>query len=142
QDVDEVPDEVAVRVVTDRQVGGVLRQVDQQEQDDGDDAPHVLVAEDPKQRRPRRVAAHSATSCVLSTAVSSSSAAISCTMDSTVTSGPLAISAIFLRSFITMILSLRRTTSSSSDEMNTTETPPSANSRTRFWISALAPTSM
>src|SRR5699024_6477534 len=151
-DVDEVAHEVTVRAHRDGQVARVLGQVDGEQGEDREDPPDELVPEDPGDEAGCRAGAvHDASppwadstspGWSVAAAGTASAAAMGSTMCWAVTSGPLTISPILRWSLSTTIRSLRRTTSSSSEEMNTTETPPSARTATASWISAFAPTSM
>src|SRR5699024_6340306 len=149
QDVDEVPHQVpGVRVQRGGQVGGILDQVDQNQRDDRQDRPEVLTMDEPTEHALgglsdiHEALAFSSMASTFSSPSSSDSAAMRSTTSWTVTAWPLVISAIFCWSRSTTMRSLRRTTSSSSEEMNTTETPVSASRATASWISALAPTSI
>src|SRR5690606_567097 len=140
EDVEDVAREVPRhRVHRDREVGGVADQVDDEEDEDGEDGPAVPGADEPLEGATKSglVLAHEATSSMTDPCW-----AMISTMVCGVTSGPFSTSAIFTRSLRTRMRSQMRTTSSSSAEMNSTETPSSASRSTVSWISALAPTSI
>src|SRR5699024_9549181 len=146
QDVDEVADEAAGGlVVADGEVAGVLEGVDQQQQGDRDEAPEVGAADQlPHRRVPRgAVGGHEPTPVPAGWGSPGPSGAVSSAMvamsESVVTDSSTGRSASLWRSLSTMIRSLRRTTSSSSEEMNTIATPSSARAITCSMISVLAP---
>src|SRR5690606_14390230 len=135
-DVDELAEKVPVPD-GDLEEAGAAQPAGEDEEDEGHDGPEHPVAGDvPEQGAPGpSVGGRGHDSCAPLVAMVSR-------MDPGVTSSSLATSAMTWRSRSTRIRSLRRTTSSSSEEMKTTDMPSRERSATSFWISALAPMSM